>query len=233
MFCFQCRIVENRKCEFNNVVPDKNGLAKIKTHDSSSSHKISASKFAAMTRIAEDPGKDIAEILATANEEEQSLREKNRLLNRSGMVVIFSCVVLLATQGLAFRGHDESSESTNRGNFHALLEHTFGIINDRRSDWYRNLLERNTYSSAPTQNVMINIWPIRFVPPFLLSLTMAILIAYSRHVWMKRPNRPRKIRCPSIFDTARRMAHWWSAILQSYRSHRLNPKRCWIRVLTY
>ena len=145
------------QCDFKDVSTGDNALKKVQKHDTCRKHLIAETKFAAMQQHLKDPSTDIAARLTAADAENITLKDKNRRLNRSGLIVIFCSVMYLAMQGLAFRGHDESENSTNRGNFKELLEYSFGAINDERSDWFKNLSERNTYSSATTQNIMINI----------------------------------------------------------------------------
>eukprot|EP00794_Sanderia_malayensis_P008316 gene8316-9202_t len=61
--------------------------------------------------------------------------------------------VFLAAQGLAFRGYDESSSSSNRGNFLELMEFLGGYSYDLRSFLDK---ERITYTSPEPQNDLID-----------------------------------------------------------------------------
>lgn len=51
-----------------------------------------------------------------------TIRQRNIEENREIMEDIIPVVLFLTRQGLAFRGHDESKESRNKGNFKELLE---------------------------------------------------------------------------------------------------------------
>ena len=55
--------------------------------------------------------------LNDAAEAMHSRKEKEREENRSIVQVIFDVIRHLAKQNSAFRGHDESADSTNQGNF--------------------------------------------------------------------------------------------------------------------
>ena len=63
-----------------------------------------------------------------------------------------SVAVFLSAQGLAFRGHDESKLSSNRGNFIELLQLLSGKSNELSSFLDE---ERTTYTSHEPQNELI------------------------------------------------------------------------------
>ena len=60
--------------------------------------------------------------------------------------------VLLAAQGLSFRGHDKSKASSNRGNFIELLDLLSSYSNDLKTFLHE---ERITYTSHGPQNELI------------------------------------------------------------------------------
>eukprot|EP00794_Sanderia_malayensis_P008364 gene8364-9263_t len=61
--------------------------------------------------------------------------------------------VFLSAQGLAFRGHDESTLSSNRGNFLQLLDLLGSYSHDLRDFLDK---ERITYTSHKPQNELID-----------------------------------------------------------------------------
>jgi hypothetical protein len=66
------------------------------------------------------------------------------------------CVRFLVTQGLAFRGHDESSSASNRGNFLELM--TFlAKYNPPLQKWSDNHPGNVSYLSAASQNDFITV----------------------------------------------------------------------------
>jgi hypothetical protein len=52
--------------------------------------------------------------------------KKNELEHKGRLVVVLAIIRFLLLQGLAFRGHDESASSTNKGVFLEFLQ------------WYKN-----------------------------------------------------------------------------------------------
>ena len=83
-------------------------------------------------------------------------RDAARLENRRYLATIIDCTTLLMTQGLAFRGHDESTTSRNRGNFLALISFV-----SKHSESMKKRCEegqRNAnYQSASIQNDLISV----------------------------------------------------------------------------
>ena len=77
----------------------------------------------------------------------QSLTRYSRMLKHH-----IDAVVYLAAQGIAFRGHDESALSSNRGNFIKLLD----VLENYSAD-LRVFLdhEKITYTSHKPQNDLI------------------------------------------------------------------------------
>ena len=87
---------------------------------------------------------------------EKSRKEKERAENREVVTIIMDCLLFLARQGLAFRGHSESSESSNRGNFIELV-HFLSTYNPQLKTWLDQHPGNVTYLSADIQNEMLNI----------------------------------------------------------------------------
>lgn len=86
----------------------------------------------------------------------QSKRLENISNNRKLLKHIVSAVMFLGKQGLAFRGHDETSNSSNRGNFLELLH----LLSDYDPDLKEHLEGNRTnanYMSPCSQNEMISV----------------------------------------------------------------------------
>ena len=61
-------------------------------------------------------------ILTVFNKTKTYYNEEQRIKNREHLKNVVSCVIYLAKQGLAFRGHDETTGSLNQGNFIKLIK---------------------------------------------------------------------------------------------------------------
>ena len=94
--------------------------------------------------------------LNDAAEAMHSRKEKEREENRSIVQVIFDVVRHLAKQNSAFRGHDESADSTNQGNFLEELEFLAKYHEPLRR-WMVEHPQNLSYFSPGTQNGMISI----------------------------------------------------------------------------
>ena len=68
-------------------------------------------------------GKPIDTLLDEQRAELHSRRQKEIVSNREVLAHLLDIIRLLAKQNLAFRGHDESASSVNRGNFLELVHH--------------------------------------------------------------------------------------------------------------
>ena len=95
---------------------------------------------------------DVACALDEARKREVERHNHNATRYSSMMRHHIDISVLLAGQGLAFRGHDESKASSNRGNFIELMELLASYSHELRS-FLDN--ERVTYTSHEPQNDLI------------------------------------------------------------------------------
>jgi hypothetical protein len=82
-----------------------------------------------------------------------SQSQKNVDLNRKNLRKIIETIHYLARQGLAFRGHDETSSSDNRGNFLELIEF-MSIYDDDLSNHIKNKIAN--YTGVDSQNKIIS-----------------------------------------------------------------------------
>jgi len=69
---------------------------------------------------------------------------------------IIDLVLILAKRELAFRGHDESSNSINKGNFKELVELHFSRCSLEVQNHYKLLQNKFTGTSKIIQNEMIS-----------------------------------------------------------------------------
>ncbi|XP_071681533.1 uncharacterized protein [Lolium perenne] len=117
-FCFVCYLFKDRtKCPggdsfVKNGFRNWNMKSRLKRHegDVSSAHAESQEKYNMFTT----PKASIQECLASNTSEYKTLYKLR-------LTWTLKCLRFLLRQGLAFRGHDESEDSLNKGNFLELL----------------------------------------------------------------------------------------------------------------
>uniref|UniRef100_A0A2N9EGC5 CCHC-type domain-containing protein n=1 Tax=Fagus sylvatica TaxID=28930 RepID=A0A2N9EGC5_FAGSY len=83
------------------------------------------------------------------------------LQNRLRLKTTIECVKWLAMQACAFRGHDESSESSNRGNFVEMLKYTASINENIAEVILENAPGNAKYTSPDIQKEILNILATR------------------------------------------------------------------------
>uniref|UniRef100_A0A2N9IKX4 CCHC-type domain-containing protein n=1 Tax=Fagus sylvatica TaxID=28930 RepID=A0A2N9IKX4_FAGSY len=81
--------------------------------------------------------------------------------NRLRLKTTIECVKWLAMQACAFRGHDESSESSNRGNFVEMLKYTASINENITEVILENAPGNAKYTSPDIQKEILNILATR------------------------------------------------------------------------
>ncbi|KAG2579085.1 hypothetical protein PVAP13_6NG147903 [Panicum virgatum] len=102
-FCFFCYLFKNPNCK----AKDKSLLK----HMGSKVHKLAEEKYIGF----------INPNVAIDNQIEK-WSDEDRRLYKIRLTYTLRCIKFLLHQGMAFRGHDESEESSNRGNFIELLK---------------------------------------------------------------------------------------------------------------
>ena len=98
----------------------------------------------------------IEDKLSIQSRENKNKKEKERSENREIVEIISDSVLFLAKQGIAFRGHDESDISTNRGNFIEML-YFLAKYNPRLQHWLDKHPGNFSFTSPDIQNEMIKI----------------------------------------------------------------------------
>ncbi|GAA6106326.1 collagen alpha-5(VI) chain-like isoform X1 [Tachysurus ichikawai] len=122
MYCFSCRLflTEDKfkartAWRTSGVVNWRKAVEKIHEHSTTEAHMIS------MVRWANYRKGPLVEAFKAQAAECGLQNKKERQKNREILFRLIDITVYLARQGLAFRGHDESSTSSNRGNFLELV----------------------------------------------------------------------------------------------------------------
>ncbi|XP_074570239.1 uncharacterized protein LOC141826831 [Curcuma longa] len=88
------------------------------------------------------------------DQQSQELVVKNRLRLKVSIEVAKLC----AFQGIAFRGHDESIDSYNRGNFLEIIKHTTAFNDDVASVVLENAPQNATYTSPAIQKEILPLY---------------------------------------------------------------------------
>ncbi|XP_066396254.1 uncharacterized protein [Miscanthus floridulus] len=118
-FCFICYLFKKGSGSKTFIVDGWNnwniGITALLKHSSSRAHKAAQEKYIGFM----NPKVAIDYNINKWSEEELRLYKKR-------LTYSLRCIKFLLHQGLAFRGHDESEESSNRGNFIELLKFLAG-----------------------------------------------------------------------------------------------------------
>ncbi|XP_023766271.1 uncharacterized protein LOC111914797 [Lactuca sativa] len=92
---------------------------------------------------------DIQNVFETFTEEE---RTNNRLRLKATIYTVCLC----AFQGIAYRGHDEGSDSINKGNFREILK-GIGYFNIEMEELFRTAPKHALYTSPSIQKEILNL----------------------------------------------------------------------------
>jgi 3-oxoacyl-[acyl-carrier-protein] synthase III len=82
---------------------------------------------------------------------------KEKLRNRLRLKTSIDCVRYLASQGCAFRGHDEGHNSKNRGNFLELIKLVSTYNKDVADVVLKNALGNAKYTSHHVQKYILHV----------------------------------------------------------------------------
>lgn len=154
IYCFSCMLFGLVKAKQNKLVLTgtrdwKHITSRMLNHESSKEHlesEISRCQYSNNNRL------DVSFRLTTNNQIAE---------NREIVRVIFEILLYLGKQNIAFRGHDESLTSKNRGNFLSLIK----VLSKYHAPLaiHLNKIEKSskqnriTFLSGQTQNVMLQI----------------------------------------------------------------------------
>ncbi|CAL8993049.1 unnamed protein product [Prunus brigantina] len=100
----------------------------------------------------------------------------------------FDCIRFLLQQGLAFRGHDESEDSSNQGNFLELLQFLVDHNEEVRAIALKNAPENLKVTSPKIQKDIVNAAAVETTDAIIRDMDDAffsILVDESRDVSLK------------------------------------------------
>jgi hypothetical protein len=158
MFCFWCTLFVPEgthlsetnwtKIGVNNW---KKGLEKIREHENTDIHKNAAFQYSCFI-LGNDIQHSISESAKLAEKERREQVEKNRNVISS----LCKVTTFLARQNLAFRGHDESENSSNKGNYLELIQ-LISVFDSNLASYLKENKRYSRYTSPAIQNEIISI----------------------------------------------------------------------------
>ncbi len=158
MFCFWCTLFVPEgthlsetnwtKIGVNNW---KKGLQKIREHEKTDIHKNAAFQYSCFIS-GNDIQHSISESAKLAEKERREKVDKNRNVISS----LCKVTTFLARQNLAFRGHDESENSSNKGNYLELIQ-LISVFDSNIASYLKENKRYSRYTSPAIQNEIISI----------------------------------------------------------------------------
>ncbi|XP_057504798.1 uncharacterized protein LOC130788277 [Actinidia eriantha] len=114
--------------------------------------------------------------------------EQSKVDYRIRLCATIDCIRFLLKQGLAFRGHDESEDSDNQGNFLELLEFLYNHNNEVEAAGLKNAPENLRLVSLAIQKDIVNAAAIEILNVIINDIgdeCFSILVNESRDVSIK------------------------------------------------
>ncbi|KAL4131423.1 hypothetical protein QTP88_008736 [Uroleucon formosanum] len=148
VFCFACRIFSNDYGNSENTFTItgfsnwKKISFKLKCHESTKTHLNS------LTRMAEYEN---SKINGSIISKMSSFHQQQIIKNRNYLLHLIDIALYLGKQGIAFRGHDKSSDSNNQGNFKELCK----LVSKHDPDFEHSYLQNINLSSWKVQEELI------------------------------------------------------------------------------
>ncbi|XP_062113052.1 uncharacterized protein LOC133824196 [Humulus lupulus] len=113
---------------------------------------------------------------------------KDRISYRVQLIASVDCIRFLIRQGLAFRGHDESQESNNQGNFLELLTFLADHNEEVRAVALKNAHENLKLTSPKIRKDIVNAYDMEIINVIIRDMgdvVFSILVDESRDVSIK------------------------------------------------
>ncbi|XP_062521178.1 zinc finger MYM-type protein 1-like [Corticium candelabrum] len=150
-FCFACRLAEQsgKHGHYDACFTErgfrnwKTALDDYRKHESSHVHCLAAAVWNQARHVAES-GTSVAQSVSTAH-------QLRITLNRRNLGKVFETILYLGRQSIALRGHDETEDCTNRGNFLELLH----LRASDNPELEQHLQGTFTYTSPQIQNEIL------------------------------------------------------------------------------
>ena len=151
VYCFSCRLFSSNSSRSDRTFTTqgcnkwKKIGEKLKKHAESHTHKESMANWMAYKQ---------SKSTSTVADQLVSQRATTIAANRMYISTIAQVVVLCARQGIALRGHDESSTSSNKGNFIEIVELLASVMPELERK-FRSLPNNAKYTSKVVQNDLL------------------------------------------------------------------------------
>jgi len=140
-------------CNWKNATGSE---GKLEKHVKSRCHGLSHERYSTAKSCSLDPSRRVDVMLGEENRRLLARTEVERKENRDAVATIIDCVRFLAKQGLAYRGHEETTSASNRGNFLELV-HFLAKYNPALQHWLDNCSGNASYLSPDIQNQVIKV----------------------------------------------------------------------------
>jgi len=149
-FCFICYLFKNKTAKGGNSFVNGgfrlwNHTSKFDKHAACKSHRLAQEKFDSFSITITS----IANTLVKRTTEE-------KVMYKARLSYSLKCLRFLLRQGLACRGHDESEESLNKGNFLEVLNWLAESFEDVNRVVLKNSPKNNKLTSPRIQKELIN-----------------------------------------------------------------------------
>ncbi|PIA27349.1 hypothetical protein AQUCO_07900003v1 [Aquilegia coerulea] len=107
--------------------------------------------------------------------------DQERIDYRIHLTVSLDCILFLLRQGLAFRGHDESENSKNRGNFLEFFKFLASHNEKVDSVSLKNAPQNNLLTSPDIQKDLVNSCVVETVNVIMKDLGEELFVVHLRH----------------------------------------------------
>ena len=151
VYCFCCRMFPSTSGYVDTIFTTvgfrkwKKIGEKLKKHAESDTHKESIMKWMAYQQT---------KSTLTVADQLSNQHALTIAANRKYITIVSKIAVLCARQGIALRGHDETSTSNNKGNYVEILELLTSIVPELEHE-FRSLPNNAKYTSKVIQNDLL------------------------------------------------------------------------------
>lgn len=162
-YCFCCRMFNPFSAIKDGIKVDSNYYRKLKQHNDTSIHQNCMERW--KLRQITDKNKNS---IACQTNSHHSIQVKQ---NRENLKIVIQVLIFLAKQGLPLRGHDESENSKNKGNFLELIDLIATFVPS-----FKKYVESKSYLHHSYQNELIEIIANRLIKIILPKEYFSIIL---------------------------------------------------------
>lgn len=143
-------LIQKPFTDFRKALGKKDGI--LPNHETNTFHKLAVAAFAERKHVEENPADRIDIQL-------EKLKQNRYSSNKTALGSIIECIIYLGRQGIALRGHRDTSTAdpdTNKGNLQELIQFRAKTDDSLRS-FMKSCPKNATYVSNTTQNEVLEI----------------------------------------------------------------------------